>query len=177
MGDSSREHGALTPEQVGARVTAILAAAERDAREIIAAARREALAGPLPPREAQPFEPAGFAEAPALTALTRTLDALSSRVSAVERAIDARLEALWRALGLQPADAGVGEVPEVPAEPAESAERGAGRAERGAGRAERLRAVDLALRGFSRAQIAAELRSTVPETQIEQLLDDVLEHA
>jgi hypothetical protein len=43
--------------------------------------------------------------------------------------------------------------------------------------AERLRAVDLALRGFSRAQIAAELRSTLAEPQIEQLLDDVLERA
>jgi hypothetical protein len=44
-------------------------------------------------------------------------------------------------------------------------------------RAERVRAVDLALQGYSRSQIADELRSSMGDDAIEQLLDEVLERA
>ena len=40
-----------------------------------------------------------------------------------------------------------------------------------------MRAIDLALRGFTRAQIAAELRGSLDERAIERLLDDVLDAA
>jgi hypothetical protein len=93
--------------------------------------------------------------------LTRAVESLTARVSSLESAIDARLEVLWRALTPQ-ADAGAATGPV---------------ASTAVARAERLHAVDLALRGFSRAQIAAELRSMMAEAQIEQLLDDVLERA
>jgi len=136
LSDNSRDSG-LTPAEVGARVTAILSAAQREAVEIIEAARREALGAE---RAAAGDE--GVASA------------------------DARLEVLWRAVS-----------PPAPA----SSDAGAPRPTPGDGavvaRAERLRAVDLAVRGFSRAQIAAELRATLADAQIEQLLEDVLENA
>jgi uncharacterized membrane protein len=44
LSDKSRDIGGLSPEEVGARVTAILSAAEQDAREIIEAARRDSSA-------------------------------------------------------------------------------------------------------------------------------------
>jgi len=158
----------LSPEEVGARVTAILAAAERDARATIEAARREVLAAtgvvePAPRESAPLVEHGSEAVSPALAALMQALDSLSSRLSAVERTIDARLEILWRALA-----PGAGEQP-GPGGPTPAREQAA--------RAERLRAVDLAVRGFSREQIAVELRSTLPDTEIERLLDEVLERA
>lgn len=162
MSDKSRDIGGLSPEEVGARVTAILSAAEQDAREIIEAARRDSSADR---READSSIEHDGPDTQALAELTRALDSLSSRVSAFEHAIDARLEVLWRAI------APTGEPTEMIAAGRRSA------AESAVAPAERLRAVDLALRGFSRAQIAAELRSTLAEPQIEQLLDDVLERA
>ena len=160
LSDNSRDSG-LTPAEVGARVTAILSAAQREAVEIIEAARREALGAE---RAAAGDE--GVASANGLLAVVRALESLSSRLGAFERAVDARLEVLWRAVS-----------PPAPA----SSDAGAPRPTPGDGavvaRAERLRAVDLALRGFSRAQIAAELRATLADAQIEQLLEDVLENA
>lgn len=158
-GDSPREQPPLTPDEVGARVSAILAQAERDAREIIEGAQRDA------DRErAQLLE---REDTLGLGALTRAVESLTVRVSSLERAIDARLEVLWRAL--------------TPPEPGAAVATGAvatgAVASTAVARAERLHAVDLALRGFSRAQIAAELRSMMAESQIEQLLDDVLERA
>ncbi len=151
--DSPRDDPPLTPDEVGARVSVILAEAERDAREIIESAHRDAAR-----------EHADLVErddALGLGALTRAVESLTARVSSLESAIDARLEVLWRALTPQ-ADAGAATGPV---------------ASTAVARAERLHAVDLALRGFSRAQIAAELRSMMAEAQIEQLLDDVLERA
>ena len=153
----------LSPEEVGARVTAILAAAEHDARATIEAARREVREATGEAESAPPVEHGSATISPALAELTHALDSLSSRLSAVERTIDARLEILWRAL----APAG-GEPPALGA-PAPASEQAA--------RAERLRAVDLAVRGFSREQIAVELRSTLGDAEIERLLDDVLERA
>lgn len=67
----------LGPEEVGARVSAILEAAERDARAVIAAAYREAAA---------PAAPA------TLEGVAQALEALSRRVDAIERAISAAPE-------------------------------------------------------------------------------------
>ena len=156
--DSPTEDPPLTPDEVGARVSVILSEAERDARAIIESAHRDAAR-----------EHADLVErddALGLGALTRAVESLTARVSSLERAIDARLEILWRALTPQ-ADAGAATGPVATGPVASTA----------VARAERLHAVDLALRGFSRAQIAAELRSMMAEAQIEQLLDDVLERA
>src|SRR5579872_6233183 len=65
----------LGPEEVGARVSAILEAAERDARAVIAAAYREAAAAPAAPAT--------------LEDVAQALEALSRRVDAIERAIGA----------------------------------------------------------------------------------------
>src|SRR5579862_5516937 len=65
----------LGPEEVGARVSAILEAAERDARAVIAAAYREAAAPPAAPAT--------------LEEVAQALEALSRRVDALERAISA----------------------------------------------------------------------------------------
>ena len=154
LSDNSRDIG-LSPEEVGARVTAILTAAEREAREIIEAARRDVRGADHDShRSLELPEPADGAGTPALAAVTRALESLSSRVGAFER----RLEVLWHAIAPAPE----GRTESAPSPTVVS-------------RAERLRAVDLALRGFSRAQIAAELRLTLPDAQIEALLDDVLE--
>ncbi len=134
-------------------MSAILAEAERDAREIIEGAHRDAAREHAHSAERD--------DALGLGALTRAVESLTARVSSLEHAIDARLEVLWRAL-TPPTDAGAATGPV---------------ASTAVARAERLHAVDLALRGFSRAQIAAELRSMMAEAQIEQLLDDVLERA
>jgi hypothetical protein len=160
----------LAPEQLGARVEAILGAAERDARAVLEAARREAYEAP---RDWAPIDrtngsndgPAGEAALPAeLAGVTRVLELLSSRVDAIERMIDERLEILWRTR----APAGERPVAREPA-PLPSVDLDA--------RTERLRAVDLALRGVSRAQIAAELRSMMSEAETERLLDNVLDPA
>lgn len=151
------------------RVAAILSAAERDARAVVEAARREAYEsrqdrGALDGLPAAPEHHAGGAPGlAALAGVTGALEALGRRVSAVERTIDARFELLWRAIAARDGD---GASAPTPAPVGDLAAR-----------AERLRAVDLALRGFSRAQIAAELRSTMGEAEIERLLDSVLEPA
>jgi hypothetical protein len=65
----------LSPEEVGARVSAILEAAERDARAVIDAAHREAAE-----RERGPLT---------LEELAREVDELRARVGVLERAIAA----------------------------------------------------------------------------------------
>ncbi|MGD0198510.1 MAG: hypothetical protein ABSC56_11485 [Solirubrobacteraceae bacterium] len=160
MTDNTIETGDLSPDEVGARVAAILSSAERDARAVIEAARR----GPGSAASEIRSQPLASDDgAHGLSDLTQTLESLVSRVSAIERTIDERLDSLSRALA-RAADAGV-DAAKPPA------------ADHWAARHERLRAVDLALRGFSRAQIAAELRSMLGEAEIERLLDDVLEQA
>jgi len=70
------EGRALSPEEVGARVSAILEAAERDARAVISAAYRE-----------QRPEPA-----PGLDQLAGEVARLAARVDALERALEAGAE-------------------------------------------------------------------------------------
>jgi hypothetical protein len=64
----------LGPEEVGARVSAILEAAERDARAVIEAAYREAAEPPKPVT---------------LDDLAQSLQALTRRVDAIERSLSA----------------------------------------------------------------------------------------
>jgi hypothetical protein len=142
----------LTAEEVGARVGAILGAAEREAREIIASARREA-----PPAAAVP-------SGATIDDLARALDRLSARFDAFELATAARIEALAYDLGssVAPADPAA----EAPAAPAAEEAPAAGAA--------RVRAIDLALAGWTREAIANELSVSMPRGEVEALLDQVL---
>jgi hypothetical protein len=144
----------LTAEEVGARVGAILGAAEREAREIIASARREA-----PPAVA-PL-PSGAT----IDDLARALERLSARFDAFELSTAARFEELGRELGSAvPAGDAVAEAPLAPAAEQESPAAGAAR----------VRAIDLALAGYSREAIANELAVSMPRGDVEALLDLVL---
>src|ERR1700691_6119491 len=78
---------ALSPEEVGARVSAILEAAERDARAVIDAAHRAAAAS---------------AEELTLESVAAQLDALTARVATLERAIGAGAPAQPPAQAQQP---------------------------------------------------------------------------
>ena len=142
----------LTAEEVGARVGAILGAAEREAREIIASARREA-----PPAAAVP-------SGATIDDLARALDRLSARFDAFELATAARIEALAYDLGSPVAAADP--VAEALAAPAAEEAPAAGAA--------RVRAIDLALAGWTREAIANELSVSMPRGEVEALLDQVL---
>jgi hypothetical protein len=153
---SPQEADRLTAEEVGARVGAILGAAEREAREIIASARREAPATAAIPSGATIDE------------LARALQRLSARFDAFELATAARIEELGRELrsavpaGDPAADASA--APASDAAPEDSAATGAAR----------VRAIDLALAGLSREAIANELAVSMPRSDVEALLDHVL---
>jgi hypothetical protein len=142
----------LTAAEVGARVGAILSAAEREAREIITAARREA--------------PAPVASAATIDDLVRALERLTARLDAFEVATAARIEELGRELrGAVPAaEAGRPASSGVDAEPEDSAAQDAAR----------VRAIDLALAGYSREAIANELAVSMTRADVEALLDQVL---
>jgi hypothetical protein len=143
----------LTAEEVGARVGAILGAAEREAREIIASARREA-----------PPAAAAIPSSATIDDLARALERLVARFDAFELTTAARIEQLGRELGSAvPAVEPVTEAPAAPA-PEESAAAGAAR----------VRAIDLALAGYSREAIANELSVSMARGDVETLLDHVL---
>ncbi len=144
----------LTAEEVGARVGAILGAAEREAREIIASARREA------PPAAAAAVPSGAT----IDDLARALERLNARFDAFELATAARIEALAYDLGSPVAAADP--VAEAPAAPAAEEAPAAGAA--------RVRAIDLALAGWTREAIANELSVSMPRGEVEALLDQVL---
>jgi len=142
----------LTAEEVGARVGAILGAAEREAREIIASARRETAPAAAIPSGAT------------IDDLARALERLVARFDAFELTTAARIEELGRELrSAVPAGEPVAEAPAAPA-PEESAAAGAAR----------VRAIDLALAGYSREAIANELSVSMPRGDVEALLDHVL---
>ncbi len=142
----------LTAEEVGARVGAILGAAEREAREIIASARREA-----PPAAAIP-------SGATIDDLARALERLVARFDAFELATAARIEELGRELGAR-APAGEPLAPLATPTPEDSPTAGAAR----------VRAIDLALAGYSREAIANELSVSMPRGDVEALLDHVLD--
>jgi hypothetical protein len=152
-----KEGRGLTPEEVGARVGAILGDAEREAREIIASARREQ----------------GGAPAPAtLDDLAHGLERLGARFDAFELATAAQIEELGRQLrealaGSAPPAAASEEQLHTPAPRPP-------RVESAAYSAARVRAIDLALAGYPREVIANELASSLDRTEVEQLLDEVL---
>jgi hypothetical protein len=143
----------LTAEEVGARVGAILGAAEREAREIIAAACREPAAEPSPPPSDATIDD-----------LARALERLSARVDAFERSAASRIEELARELRSAAPPAEVATEP--PPAPAPEDSPGGGAA--------RMRAIDLALAGYSREAIANELALSMPRGDVEALLDQVL---
>jgi hypothetical protein len=172
MAEDPRHPRDLSPDEVASRVAEILFAAERDARAIIDAARREAPAPGEPDRTAQRPSTNGASATPdmqaSLQSIEGALQALSTRVAQLEAIIEDRLE---------PSDAG-GPSPATPNESRPETGNSARSRESAAevhARAERVRAVELALRGFTRSQIAAELRFTLPSEDIERLLDEVLE--
>jgi hypothetical protein len=141
----------LTAEEVGARVGAILDAAEREAREIIASARRE-----VPPAAVIP-------SGATIDDLARALERLVARFDAFELATAARIEELGSELRSAAAGEPVAEAPAAPT-PEDSPTAGAAR----------VRAIDLALAGYSREAIANELSVSMPRGDVEALLDHVL---
>jgi hypothetical protein len=163
----------LFPDSVAARVAEILAGAARDARAIVEAAWRDASPSSSPPVPAERatapnLVPPSAAYDGALASLSEQLAALTARVAGLESAINARLDGLRQVLAADSASATMA-----------GADRSVAPAPNpGAAvptRAERVRAVDLALQGYSRVQIASELRSSMNDDAVEQLLDEVLE--
>jgi hypothetical protein len=187
------------------RVAEILAAAERDAQAVIEAARRQPVAPlaarppqpgveavASPPIAVATEPPAGEPAAPPNTAgadplaldatlaqLAQALQSLAGRIDTIEQVIDARLEQLARTVSL-PADDESEPVSFHPEEAGSSASsdevepRVGGELGRSV-HVERMRAIDLALRGYTRAQIAAELSSSLSNSEVERVLDEVLE--
>jgi hypothetical protein len=178
MAEDPRHQRELSPDEVASKVATILMAAERDALATIEAARRlpwlphamnvdDVGRGSRDPGTVPASgSDAGLGES--LGELTRAVGALARRLDAIETALSTRTAPIADATERAPAAS-----PPFPAwERAMSAER----VEAASGaRAERMRAVDLALRGFSRAQIAAELRASLSEPDVQRLLDEVLE--
>jgi hypothetical protein len=97
---------------------------------------------------------------------------LAAQVEAIDSTIHGGFDALRHVLAPL-----AGAARALPGEPSEQAASPTVAGEGPAGRAERVRAIDLALRGFTRSEIAAELRGSLGEGEIERLLDDVLEAA
>ena len=153
---SAHEPHRLTPEEVGARVGAILSHAEREAREIIASAREGS--------------GSGGARESTLDDLTRALERLSTRLDAFELATAAQIEELGRRLTETLVNAPVA----LPSEEPTSSEVRPRREESAAMSAARVRAIDLAVAGYAREVIANELATSLPRADIEALLDDIL---
>lgn len=159
----------LTAQDVSTRVGEILGAAEREAREMIAAARGE---------DAEPLAPVN----PTLDDLARAVERLSLRLDAFELDISAQIDALVRGLHAVLANGGVSETaPDVPPQsgaydPVFSSttpllpelevtpELAAAR----------VRAIDLALAGYTREAIANELAVSFERADVDALLDRVL---
>jgi hypothetical protein len=210
MADDPRDPPRLAPDEVAARVAAILATAERDARAILAAARSE-----IPLAQGAPQEgsgaPAADASAPPLGDLVRALESLAARLGTLEASTDARLGVLWDAVSpergaasepfaprdsepLTPSDpddpptAGdpgereeeassttAASEPPPAAAPSAASPQAPGAAVRPW--AEPVRVIDLALRGYTRAQIADELSGAMAPGEVERLLGEVLERS
>jgi hypothetical protein len=179
MAQDPRIQRELSPEEVAAEVAAILAAAERDARATIDAARRLPWLSDVSPAldRAADSDAASGASDDRLRAsvgeLTGAVQSLERRVAAIETALEG---------SLAPQDSGAKRG--APPPPFAAWERAKSPEPQGApdtqsardgARAARVQVVDLALRGYSRAQIAAELRGSLGEIEAERLLDDVLE--
>jgi hypothetical protein len=153
----------LTAEEVGARVGAILSDAEREAREIIASAQQE---GSAPGAGAT------------IEDLAHALEQLNARFDAFELATAAQIEDLGRQLreSLAAARAAPSAEAAVLAEAAthDPAPPPGEVAEPPEVASARMRAIDLALAGYSRERIASQLASGLEHSQVEALLDQVL---
>jgi len=151
---SPHEPHRLTPEEVGARVGAILSDAEREAREIIASAQE-----------------GGGGRESTLDDLTRALERLGTRLDAFELATAAQIEELGRRLTELVANGSMAaDVPEETQAP-QARPRGE---ESAAMSAARVRAIDLAVAGYGREVIANELATSLPRAEVEALLDEIL---
>jgi hypothetical protein len=156
----------LTPQDVSARVGEILGTAEREAREIIAAARGDDDGG----RATDTLDAT-------LVDLASALERLSLRFDAFELATAAQMEELGRAVhaaasapaaaeatppGFQfdPTAAEAAAVPEREQTPQLASAR--------------VRAIDLALAGYTRESIANDLAVSLERGEIDELLDRVL---
>jgi hypothetical protein len=176
MTDDPRHQRQLSPDEVAAQVAEILKAAEREAQATIEAARR------LPPasRDADtPWRASGDGPPPSddrvrvlVGDLTRTVQSLARRIEAIEAAVAGNGSL-----------AGTGSVvassQSAPPQPPFTAWERSKTIEltdvRGEARVERMQIVDLALRGFSRAKIADELRPSMSDGDVQRLLDEVLD--
>jgi len=155
----------LTAQDVSARVGEILGAAEREAREIIAAARGEDLE-----------EPVGRPDA-TLDDLARALERLSLRFDAFELFTAARIEELGRAVhsGAVATPAAEPTATTPPFDPAIAAAAAAPQREDTPElEAARVRAIDLALAGYTRDSIANELAVSLGRIEVDALLERVL---
>jgi len=159
---SPAESHRLTAEEVGARVGAILGDAEREAREIIAAARSAGVDASLPH------------EGASLEQLTQAVERLSARFDGFELATAAQIEDLGRQLREALATVATAAPALEHAAPRSPAPRPPTQLESAEVSAARVRAIDLALAGYSRDVIANELASSLERAQVEALLADVL---
>jgi hypothetical protein len=159
--DEHNEHEGhrLTAEEVGERVGAILSDAEREAREIIASARQEG---------SHPSSGASVED------LAQALEQLSARFDAFELATAARIEDLGRQLRESLTAVRVAPSAEAEVAPHDPAPPPAEREEPPEVASARMRAIDLALAGYSRERIASQLASGLEHSQVEALLDQVL---
>jgi len=152
------ERRALSPEEVGARVSAILEAAERDARAVIDAAHRAA---------------APSTEERSLEGIAAALDALGARVGALEATLAASAPAPAQSSPLPPPER---EKPQEPEEQKQEEPSADPRTSAAPAAAVRVRAIELALAGYPRAAIARELGAAMAPGEVDALLDEVLAH-
>jgi hypothetical protein len=156
----------LTPQDVSARVGEILSTAEREAREIIAAARGD--------DDAQQALDAVDAT---IDDLARAVERLSLRFDAFELATAAQIEELGRAVHAA-ASAPVAAEAAAPAfqfDPTAAEAAAVPEREQSPQLASaRVRAIDLALAGYTRESIANELAVSLERGEVDALLDRVL---
>ena len=163
--DEHSEGPALTPQDVSARVGEILGAAEREAREILAAARGE------------DAESGQRSETTTLQDLARALERLSLRFDAFELFTAARIEELGRSAtsGVAPPPAAESAPPPAQFDPMLAAAAATPeREDTPELAAARVRAIDLALAGYTRDSIANELAVSIERAEVDALLNRVL---
>ena len=163
--DEQTDGPQLTAQAVSARVGEILGTAEREAREILTAARGE------------DSQPQGAEPSATLDDLARALERLGLRFDAFELVTAARIEELGRELKAgRSADAATATpAPAVEFDPVLVAAAAAPeREETPELAAARVRAIDLALAGYTREAIANELAVSIERDDVDALLDRVL---
>lgn len=165
--DEHTDVGPLTAQDVSARVGEILGAAEREARETIAAARGE-----------DDTETVARELHTTIEDVARALERLSLRFDAFELATAAQIEELGRAVGAAASATLPAAAPSQDAQqinpmtaPAASSPE---REETPELAAARVRAIDLSLAGYTRESIANELAVSIERGDVDALLERVL---